>query len=261
MTTTIKTTVFAMFGVGGLAVLLTGACGSNEDADDDDEVVVPDAGSSAEQPDAQVDPPTGYCGARACGADVSSGEWCGPACDLPAGCGEDGLCGEWPPALDSIYNGNKGWRLPACSHSDNPGSNLDIAIDRAWVKTMKTISTTCPVEIEALSPMAKVGTVATEDTSVPVFGSCVEYSDGQWGTAHDGWVLWGNSWLDYLPELDFTYVISWRALIDHNVVPAAGIGIAALGTDTGDFCEITMEVTYERCPEDRNDCGSHPKPW
>lgn len=109
--------------------------------------------------------------------------------------------------------------------------------------------------------MFNPGNQATEDTSVPVYGSCLEYSDGQWGTVYGGVAVWGASWRDRFLEYD--YVINWRAIIDHNLPTPTGVGIAHL-TDLpawGGECSIIFDVTYERCPEHRADCGQHPKPW
>ena len=204
-----------------------------------------------------------FCEGRACGANYSTGEWCGSPCPRGDACSEAGQCGAFPGDLDAIYNGDEDWQLPPCDKNDEPGANLANAAKFAWVKTMTTTATDCPPVITTAHPMAMIGNVATEDTSVPVYGSCVNFSDGQWGTAYDGHVVWGASWFNKLFE--YVYLINWRASIDHNKSPASGKGVVhltrlpdLLGVES---CSIEMDVTYERCPDERDDCGSHPAPF
>ncbi len=199
------------------------------------------------------------CEGRECGSNHATGEFCGSPCAKGQGCSALGECGSWPPHIDSLYNGDEGWQLPPCDHGDEPGGDLSSAADYRWIKTMTTVATDCPEVVQNLHPMAKVGNVVPEDQRVFVNGSCVEYSDGQWGTAFDGIIVWGQSWPGQFDSISFT--ISWRAVIDHNLSPPAGKGIAHLtGVSTLD-CEIEIDVTYEKCPEHRDDCGNYPVPY
>ena len=205
-------------------------------------------------------PPVDSCAGKTCGSSFTEGTFCGGPCPHGQGCSASGTCGAWPPHIDQIYDGKSGWQLPPCSYSDSPGADLASAHQYAWIKTMTTVATDCPQIIQDLHPMAKVGNVVPEDQGVYVNGSCVEYSDGQWGTAFDGVIVWGQSWPGHFQGI--TYTINWRAVIDHNLSPAAGKGVAHLTGLPGDFaCSIEMDVTYEKCPTDRNDCGIYPVPY
>ncbi|MEM6990201.1 MAG: hypothetical protein AAF721_06885 [Myxococcota bacterium] len=228
--------------------------GSADDAAPDDEP----AGSS-EGPDAPEEPLS--CAEKTCGSDLEAQEFCGEACPRGEGCDAFGVCGQWPPDLDQIYDGNGGFQLPPCDHGDDPGAGLENASEVAWIKTMRPLVTDCPAVVQQLHPLAMIGAEIPEDQRVYVFGSCAEYSDGQWGTAHDGVLVWGQTWSGEYEG--FTFSISWRAVIDHNLDPPQGIGVAHIHDSQGiDLeCEIEMEVTYERCPEHRDDCGNYPIPY
>ncbi len=213
-----------------------------------------DAGTGAD-----AGPGADTCDGKECGSDHATAEFCGPACPKGQGCSAAGECGAWPPDIDAFYDGNEGWQLPPCDHGDDPGADLSNAKDFRWIKTMTTIATDCPEIIKSVHPMARVGNVVPEDQRVFVNGSCVEYSDGQWGTAFDGVIVWGQSWPGQLDSIEYT--ISWRAVIDHNLSPPAGKGVAHLTGVSSLDCEIEIDVTYEKCPEHRDDCGGYPVPY
>lgn len=260
--------IIAVMAVLGIASCSTASPRTGEiDADDDASAPSDDGSTSAsggaestgsgtvEEPPAE-DP----CESRECGADYATGAWCGGPCARGEGCDAAGVCGAWPPDLDAFYNGNESWQLPPCDVGDDPGGDLAGAASYPWVKTMVTTATDCPKVVQDAHPMVQPGNVATEDTSVPVHGSCLNYSDGQWGTAYEGVAVWGASWWSSFAQ--FTYMINWRAVIDHNASPPSGKGVAHLTRLGGDFaCSIEMDVTYERCPDDRQDCGNHPAPF
>ena len=71
--------------------------------------------------------------------------------------------------------------------------------------------------------------------------------------------MWGQTWPGYFQGVQ--YMINWRAVIDHNQDPPTGIGIAHLNGIEGLDCEIRMDVTYEKCPDHRDDCGNYPPPY
>lgn len=200
------------------------------------------------------------CADRECGSDHALGSFCGNACSRGEGCSARGECGPWPPDLDSVYDGAEGWRLPSCDHGDEPGADLATAHEVRWIKTMTTKATDCPEVIQKSHPMARPGNVVAEDQRVFVNGSCVEYGLGEhWGTAYQGVIVWGQSWPSRFEHVQYT--INWRALIDHNLDPPSGKGVAHLTGLTGLDCEIEMDVTYEKCPEHRKDCGFYPTPY
>jgi hypothetical protein len=256
---------------GSVAALLLLGCAAtsapHEGAPDGDELGGHEAaGGSAGKPAGGDDagaaggePAPVPCAGKSCGSDQVAKQFCGPPCPAGQGCSAAGSCGAWPPDIDSFYDGYEGWQLPPCSTGDEAGSNLDEASSHYWVKTMVTTGTDCPKVVQDAHPMVQVGNVATEDTSVPVDGSCVSFYGEQWGTAYEGVVVWGASWPNEFAGIE--YVINWRAVIDHNLTPARGIGIAHLTRLAGIDCSIEMDVTYERCPEDRQDCGQHPAPF
>ncbi len=239
----------------GLLGLLASACGADpEESTGDSGNAAGGSGGGGQSTSAS------YCDDRVCGADWETGEWCGSACEVGKGCGSDGTCGDWPPELDSIYNGNEDWQLPPCELDVDAGSPFEGAAAASWIKTMTTTATDCVEAVQAVHPMLKPGNVATEDTSVPAIGSCLQFSSGQWGTALEGYALWGASWPSQLGE--FSYRINWRALINHNLSPPSGKGVVHLSQLPSDYdCSVEMDVTYERCPEDRDDCGNHPAPF
>lgn len=249
--------------IGVALACCVSACGGNTHGSGSETSTVEDADGStgeADDDDAPASPEPSFCDGRVCGADYETGEFCGMACSDGQGCTVDGQCGAWPPHLDSIYNGSEAWQLPPCSPEDDPGGILHDAAEGWWIKTMTTTGTDCGSVVQEYHPMSNIGNVATEDTSVPVYGSCVMYVDGQWGTARDGVVVWGQSWNDKFHALD--YMISWRAIVDHNLTPPSGVGVAHITRlGPGLDCSIEFELTYERCPEHRDDCGQHPKPW